>query len=437
MAKHVLNRYIGALQFALLALVFALPLLSQGKVQPLSIKSLNILVEFEFGILIMGWLIAGLLFVPLALAGNWTSRVIAALLALLVTWPLTSAYHGEYGWPGALSVYWLLFANYGAVFVHSPTLYGQRRLLAELGLRAISYPILFMIAAGLFDMPSTVGRWPDSSDTYLFGVTYFGALALFEYRRSYPRTVNLLFGLASGEYQRLPRRDVGYRNEHLRSHVIRHSPAHLWWVFLILGLGVLALVTVFTFASLTEDVPPALMIAIWLFCLPFAVIGALLVLGSIWLSTKYFAARPAWLNLKTEQDNFEGKLYFDGFVPLFDHRLVREPLEPVLKCYLLTFPPHEDEFATAETLVEQVITTGLIESVSRHGTRFQFECALPQIDAKAPGENCKRVWHLQVNVAESMPNRPRLVTKASVPLYKQQQKWSIAFTLPVKQAGGK
>jgi len=429
--KYTFNRYIGAVQLGLLALIFALPWLSGGQIQPVSLKSLNILIAFEFGILIMGWLIAGFLFVPMALVDSPKVRMILLLLALLITWPLTAAYSREYGWQGAVSIYWLLFANYGSVFVHSMALYGRRRLLAEVGLRAIFYPILFMLVAGVFDMPTWVGRWPDRDETYLFGLVYFGVLAIFELKRYYQKSINFIFALISGKYQRLPRQKARTRAGRLKSHVIRFGRPHLWWLGLGVGGAVLALVSVFIHASLTMDESIFLKILVWVFCLPFFLIGLVLVLSGAWLANRYFTAKPPWLILEYDSDINAGKLHFEGFVPLYDRRETRESMEPVLKCYRLTFPPGEDEFASAETVFEMAAGPELIESASSRGTRFQFEIPYPDLNDVVFAENEKRVWHLQLNITDTLQDNETIIKVRALSADDDRGQWSMAFTLPL------
>ena len=84
MNKKRIQQIAGTIQFVLLALIFILPLLSSRAIQPVSMDLLSMLLGFEYGVLIFGFLIIGLFFVPMAMIDSPWLRRISLLLAFFI-----------------------------------------------------------------------------------------------------------------------------------------------------------------------------------------------------------------------------------------------------------------------------------------------------------------------------------------------------------------
>jgi len=347
----------------------------------------------------------------------------------LIFWPMTKSYHSLYGWQGGVLIYWLLFTNYGSVYLRSMVIEDRAKLLAEVAGRALFYVLRFMVLIGLFGMPSNIGSWPGRSGFLGVGTSYFSILAFLEYKRYFPRSVHYIFYLLSDEFVRVPKRKTRYKKGRLQSHVIKYSRAHYWWLILGLGVILIGALTPFLYATIDLDEPLALKIALWLFCTPFYLFGIVFLLSGPWMMFKFFTASPAWLDVRKEELRDYHKLIAEGFVPSYTNEEDRVSIEPFIIGYRLTLPTREGEFTRVETIVKLPAKDHLVESRSSRGTQFQLECAMPgeAYVADITGTVC--VWHLQVNIRDIKRKKNFVLTSVD----KEQElinDWALAFTLP-------
>jgi hypothetical protein len=284
--REFLKKSTATFQFALLAILFGIPLIIGDSGLILTEESLNTLLAFEFGVLMFGWLLAGLFLVPIAVIDSVWLRRICLFIAVLFAIPLSSGYRQEYGWLGYVGFIWLLFVNFCGVFLFRMAFPDQGKMAGEIGFRSITYVVLFALLIEVMGLSSAVEQWHGASMLW-FGLVYFSLLTAVEYKRYFPRGVNIFYHLITNRYTRRPKSRIRFKNGRIQAWVLKGSHSHQWPILLVAGLGCTGISGSILFHSgqLESWVGIAVL---WIFLLPFFLMGLAFLLTALFFLYHFY-----------------------------------------------------------------------------------------------------------------------------------------------------
>jgi len=408
----------AAFQFAFLAILFGIPLITAGSGSILSEESLATLLAFEFGVLMYGWLLAGLFLVPIAVVDNIWLRRVLLLFAALFAVPLSVGYRDEYGWVGLLGFLWLLYVNYCGVFLFRMAHPDRAKMAAEIGFRAIVYIVFFALLIEALSLPTSVERWGGASMLW-FGFIYFSVLSAVEYKRFFPRGVNIFYHLVTGRYVRPPKSRIRLRNGKIKARVLKGSHTHQWPILLIAGLGSAGISGFILFHSGNLESWVGI-VTLWIFLLPFFLLGLAFLLTAIYFLFHYLRRGPALLETDLNYLQTHKELFARGFIPAYSKRETRQKLDAEIICYKV-IPIEEDIIGLEQPLVKG-IDKNFHYRIRDNGTSFELECKLGELvgisSGCKPGETL--VCHLQLTLHEKVGRIGEQI---------QNYHWKLAFPL--------
>jgi hypothetical protein len=422
-----LQRHAGAIQFFLLALLYGLAWFYSDSMSRDIRGHISSIVIIEFPVLVYGWFITFLFYLPMILADKDSAWLRRGLLLIVSLFALTGAsyFTREYGYYGMLVFFWLLFINYGSIFLANVEFIERKIIAGEIAARTIFFLIIFLALSRILDMPNSVGSpWFGKEKTLLFGLLYFSFSAFIEYKRYFQWAATLGSHLLTNRYVRVPNSKVRYRDGKLRAHPIKRNNFQHWWFFALTGMFLIAFTSYVLYGiSQNKELEWWALVFIGLFILLFFVIGIIIFGSSLVMAYKVFSAEPAWLGIQDYEWQHGDKLYADGFVPLYDEKFKRETVDVELICYRVTPPADEYDVAKVNMPAARNITDRATMQHDGSGTRFNVECEIPDIDRQEHA-GAYYVWHLQVNVRDS--------SKHQQP---EGAMWRLAFTLPPPEQG--
>ena len=418
MNRELFKYSTATFQFAFLAILFGIPLITVGSARILSAESLSSVLAFEFGVLMYGWLLAGLFLVPIAVVDSAWLRRTFLLFAVLFAIPLSGGYREEYGWLGYLGFVWLLYVNYCGVFLFRMTFPDRGKMAGEIGFRAIAYIVFFALLIEVLGLPSAVERWRGTSMLW-FGFIYFSVLTVVEYKRYFPRGVNIFYHLVTDRYARRPRSRIRFKNGKIKAWVLKGSHTHQWPILSVAGLGCTAISGIILFHSPKLDSWVGIA-ALWVFLLPFFLLGVAFLLTAPFYIYHHFRKGPALLETDLNYLQTYKELHASGFIPRYSKREKREKLEAEIICYKVI--PIEEDIISLEKPLVKGIDKNLHYRVQDNGTSFQLECKLEELDSIR--KECKQgetlICHLQLTLHEKVILKGKEV---------QNYNWKIAFPL--------
>ncbi len=395
---HFLQAHVGSLQLLLLALFFGLPLLNKS-LYILSQDNLDMILSFEFGVLVLGFLYMGFLLIPLALVPlKWAGRT-CFIFAIVIAIPMTNYYGESYGLYGYLSFSWLLFANYSRVFLFAGESVNRAILAGETGVRTLTYLLMFMIVSAILDMPTYVDRWTGDKVLY-FGLFYFGVMAWWEWRQSFPRFARWAYGmLTRSPSPKMPGSKIRYHKGKIKALVESHSIQRQWIGFFLVGLLCSAFGLAFLVITFQIDEPWWVEAFVWLLAFPVFLIGLMILWASLVLLFKAVKHGPPLVEIQTD-DLKKRKLYATGYIPRYDEKAKRKNVTAKIICYRAQAARSVDEINRVEVLTEKELNEGKVaaEFIGKRIT-FSIETTLPP----APEDYLiKRdfhiIWHLEIRM---------------------------------------
>ena len=277
-----------------------------------------------------GWFLAGLFLVPIAVVDSVWLRRSCLFVAVLLAIPLSRGYLDEYGWLGLLGFLWLLYVNYCGVFLFRMAFPERGKMAGEIGFRSILYLVFFALLTGILDLPSSVESWGGASMLW-FGFIYFFGLTVVEYKRYFPRGVNILYHVITDQYARRPKSRIRFRNGKIRAWVLKGSHTHQWPILLIAGLGCTAISGIFLFGS-TQIESWVGIVGLWVFMLPFFLMGLAFLFTAPFFIYHILRNGPAFLETDLNSLRSHLELYASGFVPCYSRREERDKLDAELIC---------------------------------------------------------------------------------------------------------
>jgi len=421
MNKAFLQRHIGTFQLFLLTISFALPLFSGFHLPFSSLNGLAEILAFEFGVLIYGFYLAGFLYLPVALTDSVRVRRVCLFLACVLAIPLTSGYRDEYGFYGFLNFCILLFANYSSLFIASIGFKNRQRLAIEAALRCVVYIVIFSVVVAILDMRVNVDSWGGNKALW-FGSIYFGTLAFIESQRYFSKAAYLAFHFVNGTYVRIPQSRIRYVGGKIKAHVLSKNNVQRGMLLLFAGSATTAISLIILFASFNVESWFA-RVALWLFLLPFLILGVSIVLGGI---AQYFTAwrtGPSLLRLHEQALRSDNTIYATGTIPSYSKREKRTDFSVELIHYKVDPIAGEDFVVNVTELLNKNLTDQhLTFQTTDRGTDFKVEYSLPSLSKTQKDSSARHVWHLQVTMNETTEIKGAAQKNYS---------WTVAFPLPL------
>jgi len=418
--KAYLQNHSGTFQFSLLTVVFALPLIFSTYFPLVSQESLNNILSFEIGVLMVGFYLTGFVFIPIAIADNVWVRRICLLVACLLAIPFISGYRHDYGIYGLFGFCALLFANYSSVFIASIEFRERGKLTLEIGLRCIVYIVIFMLVSLLFDMKPSVSYWKGEK-VLLFGTTYFGALALIDSQRYFSKAVNLFFHFINGTFVRAPKSKIRYKKGKIKAWVLSSNNMQRGPLMLITGSACTFIAGATLYGTLNMESWFAIA-AIWLFCVPFLILGLLFLFAGITQPFLAWRAGPSLLEVPEHVLKEDNELYAKGFIPRYSKREKRSGFSLQLIHYKVDSIAGEEFIVEVKTLLNETMSDKNLQFITAEGgTTFQVEYSLPPADKIEPDTDGYHVWHLKATMHESVEHKGKVQNSYT---------WTVAFPLP-------
>ncbi len=418
----------ASLQFVILAILFAVPLFSDRELYLVQVEGLSWILVLEFAAIVMGGFIVGLFFVPLGASGSLRGRWFCTGLALLIATPLSIGFWREYGAFAALIFLWLVFATYcGAILVRKSRA-ERGRLLAEVGLRWLSYMLLFAVLASVLGTPVNVESWADTRAGLWFGLLYFATAGLLEGCHTFPRLVNRLFQLLNGRYRKLPVSVARYRDDQIIGFVATRNNIQKWALMLLTGVFCTGLSAPFLYFTLTWESWLGISLA-WIFLLPFLMLGLLCLCVAPIHFLMAMKAGSILLNVNEVMLLREGKLQAEGVIPAYSSREQRQGISARLVLYELRRNPDPSlplSVFETEKVLDKVELTHHQSSI---GSSFGVDCTLPpsmQTDNHRAHQSTGVRYVLQLRIAVD-----ELIV--SSPVNKTPYSWECGFVLPFRQ----
>jgi len=421
MNRAFLQQHIGTFQLLLLTAFFAIPLFSGFHLPLFSLDSLAETLVLEFGVLMYGFYLAGFLYLPIAIADSVWVRRVCLLLACVLAIPLTSGFRHEYGFYGFLSFCVLLFANYSSLFIASIGFKDRKKLAIESALRCVVYIVIFSVVVAGLDMRVNIDSW-GGKKVLLFGSLYFGALALIESQRCFPKAVNLAFHLVNGTYVRAPKSRIRYVGGKIRAHILSKNRMQHGVLLLFAGSATTAISLVTLYGSLNVQSKFAVA-ALWLFCVPFLIIGISSILAGMANPFIVWRKGPSLLRVQEKALRFDNTLYATGVIPNYSKREKRVGFSVQLIHYKVDSVAGEDFVVSVKELLDEKLTDQhLTTRTTDRGTEFKVEYSLPSSSKTENDSSGRHVWHLQVSMDEMTEVKGVVQADYS---------WTVAFPLPL------
>jgi|GEM_PF-4645337 len=272
----VFQRHAGTIQFFLITLAYLVAYLFAQSIHPTVLEYVINIVIIEFPVLIYGWLIVGLFSLPIILMGDniWLRRVLLLIVSLFAI-ATASSFTSEFGHYGTLIYLWLLYVNYGSIFVSKVEFDRRSRLIGEIAMRTIFFLIIYSLLLEILDLPNSVGsRWHNEESALLFGLLYFSISTFIEFKRYFPRSANFLYHILNDNYVQLPNSKISYSEDKLKAHTVKYSNAHYWWMILFLGIFLLAFTSSILYGTIgNPEIGWVGTLFLWLFLAPFFLFG--------------------------------------------------------------------------------------------------------------------------------------------------------------------